>query len=123
MTEKQRYKFWTRDQLFGLMKSQAEKHDFNVNILRLAVYDESWDPVHEFNGCNFVQDDFHPFIPCFIHDWRWICFDYNIKWDWEFHDNLRKFGYSKFKAELFYIAVRCGWLFYYKWKKKYGKDN
>lgn len=115
--EKQRYKFWTRDQLFGLMEAQAQKHGFDIALLHQAVYDESWNPIEQFNGCNFVQDDYHPFIPCFVHDWRWICFEYDVRWDKEFQNNLISFGYSKFRAWLFYTAVRLGWLCYYQFKK------
>ena len=111
------YKYWTREELYQHLLLQCEEYGFDKEFLYLAVFDESWNPKFEYNGCNFVQDGIHPFYPCFIHDWRWLCFDYKKKWDEDFKDNLIKFGYSRTRASMYYIGVRCGWLFYYKWKK------
>lgn len=117
---KQPYKYWTRSELFKHLEEQAVRKGINVPMVKRAVYSDDWNPLEDYNGCNFVQDDLHPFLPCFIHDWRWICFEYHKKFDWEFEENLIKFGYPSWKANLYYIMVRLGWIFYYQFKKKYG---
>ena len=111
------YKYWSRDDLYNHLRLQSDEYGFDNDILLRAVFDESWNPKFEYNGCNLVQDGIHPFYPCFIHDWRWICFDYSKKWDEEFRLNLIKFGYSRTRARMYYLGVRLGWLFYYKWIK------
>jgi hypothetical protein len=72
---KQPYKFWTKEKLYWHLITQAGEYyanDDNMQfIIKNAVYDTRWNPLLEFNGCTFVQDDLHPFLPCFIHDWRW----------------------------------------------------
>ncbi len=115
---KQPYKYWTKIQLFDHLRVQCFVYGYNVELLEEAIESNAWNPVKDYNGCNVVQDDLHPFYPCFIHDWRWITFDYEKTWDIEFKRNLLKFGYSVLKSEVYYIMVRCGWLFYYKWVKK-----
>ena len=119
---KQPYKFWDREQLFWHLIKQAGEYyanDDNMHFtIKNAVYDERWNPMLEFNGCNLVQDDLHPFLPCFLHDWRWITRQNALDADIEFRINLKKFGYSKFKASLYFWAVRLGYLFYYRFKHK-----
>ncbi len=115
---KQPYKYWTKKDLENHLRAQALEHGIDTSLVISAVYDKRWNPIKDYNGCNFVQDNLHPFLPCFIHDWRWVCMDYKKWFDLEFRDNLIKFGFKKWKAELYYIMVRCGWLFYYRFKKK-----
>jgi len=113
---KQRYKYWQRDDLYKLMKVQALNLGYSLADLHTIVYSEEWDPARDFNGCNFIQDDLHPFLPCFIHDYGYIVYGGGNKHDLEFKNNLIKSGFSTFRAWSFYIGVRLGWAFYYKWK-------
>ena len=103
--------------MFELMKDQCDEFSIDLELLNEAIYDERWDPIQQFNGCNFVQDDYHPYLPCFLHDWRWICFEYSKKWDQEFEQNLIKAGMNTIKAKVYYFAVRFGWIFYHQFKK------
>ena len=117
---KQPYRFWTKEKLYWHLITQAGEYyanDDNMHfIIKNAVYDTRWNPLLEFNGCTFVQDDLHPFLPCFIHDWRWVTRQDITMSNIEFKENLLKFGYSRFKAQLYYIGVTLGYYFYFKYK-------
>ena len=114
------YKYWNRSQLFEHLKAQLDDKRLldadTFELLEKAVYDDKWNPSEQYNGCNVVQDDLHPFFPCFIHDWRWITNQNTKEADYEFYYHLKQMGYTEAKARLYYIAVRLGWIFYYKWK-------
>lgn len=118
---KQPYLFWNRNQLFNHLKAQLEYYNLldadMYSLLKNAVFDERWNPSTQYNGCNIVQDDLHPFLPCFIHDWRWITNQDAKLADKEFRDMLIDYGYPKWKANLYYCAVRIGYLCYYKFKR------
>ena len=109
---------WTRQLFHEFLINQAVNFGINSFTVKEACYDQRWNPVIEFNGCNLVQDKLHPFLPCFLHDWRWVTGQGGYKSDVEFYNNLRKAGMPKFEATSWFVAVRIGWLFYYKWKKK-----
>lgn len=116
---KKPYVNWTKEELFWHLKKQAIEykccHPDMFYLIKQAVYDERWNPSEQFNGCNFVQDDLHPFLPCFVHDWRWITNQDVKASNKEFEHLLLEFGYSKWKAKLYYIGVTMGWHCYYKW--------
>jgi len=120
MPSNQPYIFWSRQDLFDKMKGQCYAYDFDLRLLHEAVYSEEWNPIEQYNGCNFVQDGLHPFYPCFIHDYRWIVEGITNRSDKEFRNNLLKFGYSTFRATMYYFAVRIGGVFF-KLKKRYNK--
>lgn len=117
--KKQPYKYWTREELHKHLMRQAEDHKVErlTDKISVAVYSKLWDPIEQFNGCNVVQDDFHPFVPCFIHDYDWIVLGGGKKYDKDFVNNLLSFGMHPSKALIYYIGIRIAWLFYYKWKK------
>jgi len=110
------YAFWNRDELFLHLCRQADLFAYkNKERIKTAVFSERWNPMKDFNGCNVIQDKFHPYLPCFIHDYAWIVEGGGKKSDKEFYDNLVTCGTKKFKARLMYMAVRLGWL-YFKYK-------
>jgi len=111
------YKYWTRRQLYDLLLIQAMEFKISPNDLFNAVHDRSWNPMLDFNGCNCIQDEYHPFLPCFLHDYEWVVGKGSNEVDLKFKDNLIKAGFSKFRAWKYYLAVRLGWLAYYKWIK------
>lgn len=119
---KQPYIYWSRSDLFWKVREQAVEysccHPDMLYTIRAAAYDERWNPSEDFNGCTFVQDDLHPFLPCFIHDWRWVTRQDTKMADKEFRDNLLHFGYPKWKANLYYYTVRIAYLCYYQFKHK-----
>ena len=115
---KQPYKFWTKTDLHLHLKHQAHVYKFeDLDYIKKAVYSRRWNPIYEYNGCNVVQDELHPFLPCFLHDYEWVVNNGGNKVDLEFRNNLRIFGFSKMKSNLYYFMVRLGWIFYYKWVK------
>jgi hypothetical protein len=120
---KQPYRFWTRDQLYAHLLTQALNFSYDekfIDRLHDIVYDERWDPSKDFNGCNVVQDHYHPFLPCFIHDYRWVVEEGGLASDREFYWNLIKCGVNKTIAILYFEGVRLGWVLFFKWKKKFN---
>ena len=108
MPGKQPYKYWSNQQLFTHLIKQCDEYGFDKPAVLDAISDTNWNPSEDYNGCNVVQDDLHPFYPCFIHDYRWITEGRTNSADKEFRNNLLKFGYSTFKATIYYLAVRVG---------------
>jgi hypothetical protein len=111
------YKYWQLIELFEMLVRQSENKGFNPEKIRKMVFDPRWNPIEDFDGCTLVSDHLQPFLPCFIHDYRWIVEGGGKHTDIEFRENLLKFGFPKWKANLYYIGVRAGWVFYYKWAK------
>lgn len=106
------YKFWTKKELLTHLLRQAKEHGYTDEArLETAVYSEKWNPIEDFNGCNLVQDKYHPYLPCFIHDYSWIVDGGGRNTDKEFYDNLVMCGMSKFKARIMYLAVRIAWVY------------
>ena len=117
MSEKHPYIYWSREELYDRMIQQAIDFKIEEAMLELACFDNEWTPQADFNGCNMVQDELHPFLPCFIHDYRWFVEGGSVEADKEFRTNLLKAGFSKWKANSYFIAVRLAWTLYFKWKK------
>jgi len=118
---KKPYQNWSRDQLYAHLLTQCLNFSYNEDFMeeiRVMVYDNRWNPSEDFNGCNVVQDHLHPFLPCFIHDYRWVVNKGGLWTDEEFYDNLIKCGVSKTRAVLYFVAVHSAWLLYFKWKKR-----
>ena len=115
---KQPYKYWNRGQMLEHLIPQCIDFDISTFLVKEICYDSRWNPKRDFNGCSVVQDELHPFVPCFIHDYRWVVGEGGLRSDIEFRRNLILAGFSKFKAYKYFIAVRIGWLFYYKWKNR-----
>jgi len=114
---KLRYKYWTREDFVDHFMRQRADHPVDPEEIQMVCMDPRWDPEAEFNGCNFVQDDLHPFWPCFRHDYDWIVNGGGIEYDRTFRENLIKFGMNRLRAWAFFFGVRLGWNFYYKWIK------
>ena len=111
---KQPYKHWKLIDFEIHFEEQNRVYNlgYTMEEIKEMIYSKKWDPIKEFNGCNVVQDDLHPFIICFIHDYRWIAEGRTNKADKEFKNNLRKFGYSTFKATMYYFSVRLGSVYF-----------
>ena len=106
------YIYWKRSEFISHFHKQDKDYNVGLDIIHEAVYSRKWEPATDYNGCNVVQDDLHPFLPCFIHDYRWVTDKRSNKYDLEFRSNLLRFGYSKTKANMYYLAVRVGSLYY-----------
>lgn len=120
---KQPYKYvlrliWNRNFLFNKLTHQAIEYGICIDLVDDAIFDEKWDPVNDYNGSFFIKASCHPFLPCFIRNWRLITFGYHKKWDIEFRDNLVKFGLEKWKANICYGIVRTNWFVFQKWNTK-----
>jgi hypothetical protein len=111
------YKYWTLAELCEMLVRQAEGKGFNYLDIVSMVYSNKWNPIEDFDGCTLVSDHLQPFLPCFIHDYRWAVEGGGKHTDIEFRDNLLKFGFPKWKANVYYVAVRLAWVTYYKWTK------
>ena len=121
----QPYKYWSRDLLHEFLIKQCIDYGIDSFMVKEMCYSEKWNPKFEYNGCTFVQDELHPFLPCFIHDYRWIVGEGGLDSNLEFKTNLIKAGFSKSKALKYFLGVHLGWILYYKWKHllKDGKKN
>ena len=118
---KKPYKFWSRDQLYALLLPQCLNYGYSENCIDRIhdmVYDERWNPMEDFNGCNVVQDHHHPFLPCFIHDYRWVIGEGGLDSDTEFYHNLIKCGVSEVRSTIYFAVVRSAWVLFYQWKKR-----
>ena len=111
------YKYWTREQLFYQLSKQAIDFDIDLKLVDKICYSKEWNPIEDFNGCNCVQDELHPFLPCFIHDFFVSIGGAGVENNKLFRTNLLKAGFSKSKAQTYYIGIQLGWFFYYKWTK------
>lgn len=118
---KQPYKYWTRELLHDFFVQQSIDFGIDSFDVKKICYDKNWNPQTQYNGCTFVQDELHPFLPCFIHDYRWIIGKGGLDSNIEFKTNLIKAGFSKVKAWKYFLGVHTAWLFFYKWKHKLKK--
>lgn len=109
------YKFWTREELFDHSIKQSNYYGYIYNDkIKDACFDLRWDPIEEYDGCTLIQDKFHPYVPCLLHDYTWKVRGEGKKYDIEFRKNLILFGTNKIRAWLMFFGVRIGWLFYKK---------
>jgi hypothetical protein len=115
----QPYKYWQRHELFEMLVRQSEGKGFKAEDIHRMVCDTRWDPLKDFDGCTLVSDHLQPFLPCFIHDYRWYVEGGGKHTDIEFRENLLKFGFPVWKAHMYYLGVRAGWILWFKWTKKY----
>ncbi len=116
----QPYRFWTKEELYSHCERQCRKYGAENLIIELKkiIFDSRWNPIEDYNGCNVIQDKHHPYPPCLIHDYQWMVEGGGYDTDVNFRSNLKAFGTPKVKSVLMFIGVRCGWIFYYKWKKR-----
>ena len=113
---RQPYKYWNRGKLYEALIPQCIEWGISTYSVKEICYSYKWNPITDYNGCTLVQDDYHPFVPCLIHDYRWITGEGGLDSDLEFKINLQKSGKSVYKSWMWFIGVRLGWLCYYKWK-------
>lgn len=101
------YKYWQREQLFEHCLNQAKLFGYDLNRVGEVIFSKKWDPLEDCDGCTFVQDFLQPFYPCIEHDFNLITdFENAKKHDKEFRRKLIMAGFSKAKANMYYVAVR-----------------
>lgn len=111
---------WSRTELADHLMRQVNRYNLDDRIadkVIKAAHDSAWEPNREFNGCNVIQDQSHPCVACFLHDYDWQVNGGGKKYDVDFRCNLIATGHHPAKAWAMYVAVRIGWMFYYKWVK------
>lgn len=123
MKNYQPYKTWTRDRIFENIKEtciQTGNEDC-IEEYRMITYDERWDPIKNYNGCNVIQDRLHIFPACYKHDWNWMVNGGGIETDREFRRDCIKFGSTPCEARKNFIGVRIGWIIWFKWDKMWKR--
>jgi hypothetical protein len=112
------YKFWCKTHLADHLKELTHQLSLGKEIRHLieaSMVNPHWDPINEFDGCSVVQDTYHPCLSCFIHDYLWRTGQGGKESDELFYLLMLAEGTSKARAKRRWLAVRLGWLFYYKW--------
>ena len=114
------YKNYENEKLKELVVLQFTHCNCPPHIGRLIdlAFQDTWDPVKEFDGCTVVQDFNHPDLSCFIHDWLWRTNkggEYSNKL---FYKIMLWEGAPKNKARRRYIAVKIMWSIWYRFKKR-----
>lgn len=117
------YQFWTREQLFEhcVVQCQWYKCEDMIPVFESVIFDERWDPIVDYNGCNVIEDRLHPYPPCLKHDFDWLVLGGGIAYDIDFRKNLKKFGESPNMTVVMFVGVRIGWLCWYKWDKMWKR--
>lgn len=91
--------------------------DYIIDLIEMAFQD-SWNPVMEFDGCTVVEDFTHPDVACFIHDWLWVTGKGGEFSNKLFYKLMRWGGMSKQISRRRYIAVKLAWNFWFRFKKR-----
>jgi len=110
------YKYWTRDEMFNHLCRQCKDYSLNYLIVKIKedVYDERWNPMEEYNGCNLIEDKYHPDLSCFFHDADWSLGRGGLNSDVRFLYNLLSLKTSVIKSIIMFTSVRLGWIFWHK---------
>lgn len=120
------FPFWeNRENFKKALYDQIKLYNFNEDVKALvnkAIYDKSWIPALQYDGCSFIQDTHHPCLWCYVHDYLWKTGQGGIE-----SDKIMKFMALTMKRPkkvvyLFYWGVRIGWLFYFKYKHLLNKN-
>lgn len=110
---------WTKSDFNRHLKNLASKFGLGKEfkqLVELALLDECWDPLVDYDGCTLVQDVYHPCLSCFLHDYLWNTGQGGKEADALFLWVMKKEGLNHAKAHRRYAAVRFYWLFWSKWK-------
>jgi len=116
---------WTKSDFNRHLKGLANKFDLGQPIkalIEVALLDERWDPITDYDGCTLVQDAYHPCLSCFLHDYLWNTGQGGKNADALFQWLMLKEGLTPGKVKRRYLAVRIYWLVYSKWKY-FGQRN
>jgi len=122
MAKDKPYLLWSREEIkkhLVRVANYLEWEEEDIKELEYAAEDKNWDPSKDYNGCSFVQDPFHPYPPCFLHDYDQVVGKGGEESDNNFKRRLKKSGMKEYKVITWFIGVRFGWFLYLK--KKYGK--
>ncbi len=113
------YTNWTRSNFNRHLKNLATSLDLGKEVkalIEVALLDDRWDPLADYDGCTLVQDMYHPCLSCFLHDYLMLTGQGGKDADFLFLWLMSKEGLPKGKAKRRYLAVRLYWLFWSKWK-------
>jgi len=113
------YRFWTKSDLASHLKEMSVTLGTGKHITQLidqAIMDPTWNPMAEYDGCTVVQDQFHPCMSCFLHDYLWKMGQGGREADKLFYLLMLIEGTSKAKAKRRWLGVRVAWFTYFKWQ-------
>lgn len=112
------YRYWSKEDLKEKLIALCfvyTRREWLLELTLEAIDDPSWDPVQDYDGCSMVQDETHPSLACFLHDWMWKSGRGGKEADFIFYQTMRLAGIGKRKARTRWLLIRIGWIFYYKW--------
>lgn len=118
MSKYRPYKFWTKSQLGSHLTNLS--HAFNLGqkirtLIEEALTSDKWDATMDYDGCSVVQDQYHPCISCFLHDYLWRTGQGGKESDELFYYLMLEEGTVPARAKRRWFFVRVGWIFYYRW--------
>jgi hypothetical protein len=113
------YQMWTRSDFNRHLKNLT--NEFNLGkefkaLVEVALIDDKWDPLTDYDGCTLVQDMFHPCLSCFLHDYLWMTGQGGRDADAVFRYIMKAEGLPKGKTTRRWLGVRIYWLVWSKWK-------
>lgn len=89
-------------------------------LIEKALNSTDWDWFNDMDGCTFVPNywktKFHP--ACLVHDYYWRTGRGGYWSDRIFLELMRIYSLPKWQRTFRFVAVRVGWLSFYKWKHK-----
>lgn len=92
---------------------------FNLKEV-IPLFKQAWNSQfwveHGYDGASVVQDQYHPRLANFIHDYLYRMGMGGIEADTIYKNLLRRTGSSEFLYESRYIVIRIAWCTYFKWK-------
>lgn len=116
------YKNYTNVEMYDLLILQTRGIEIMKQIkLRKLIglaFADNWSPVNDFDGCTVVQDDNHPSLSCFVHDWLWITGKGGKASNKLFYDLMLATGVSKGMALTRYYGVQIAWYLVYRFKSR-----
>lgn len=110
---------WTRSDFNRHLKNLATEFKLGKEIktlVEVALLDERWEPLKQYDGCTLVQDMYHPCLSCFLHDYLLITGQGGKDADSVFKFLMEAEGFTSGKIKRRWLAVRLYWLVYAKWK-------
>ena len=112
------YRDFTKEQIITALEDSCKRVNAPAwvsEILDEAVTSELWNWKEEYDGCTAVQDPFHPYPPCFIHDFMFRTGRGGKDSAKIFKHTQIIFGAKKINATMRAFATSVAWVVYYKW--------
>jgi len=117
------YKYLNEDAVLNSFIAEIEENKlhFILPLFREAWQSEFWKE-KGYDGASVVQDEYHPRLANFIHDYLYRMGMGGIEADIIYRELLILTGTKKSKAYTRYYAIRTAWITYFKWKHLIDKN-